>query len=89
MSDKIYNNQTLIINQRIFSVEIFKFSLGESYKSKIKHIKKYFSQRLLFLYGTLMTGDVNHHYLKNSTLLVKVIIKGYDMYNAKHYLNLY
>ena len=58
---------------------------GESYEAEIKQINKYFSQRQVFVYGTLMTGEANHHYLDNSKLLCKATIDGYDMYDVGYY----
>lgn len=58
---------------------------GESYETEIRAINEYFSQRKVFVYGTLMTGETNHHYLENSTCLGKATIKGYDMYNIGWY----
>lgn len=60
-------------------------SWGESYETEIRAINEYFSQRKVFVYGTLMTGETNHHYLKNSTCLGKATIKGYDMYDVGWY----
>ena len=58
---------------------------GESYEEDIKSINKYFCQRLVFVYGTLMSGEANHHYLKSSTCLGKATIEGYDMYDVGWY----
>ena len=58
---------------------------GESYESEIKAINEYFCQRLIFVYGTLMSGEGNHGYLKNSILLGSAVIEGYDMYNVGWY----
>ena len=58
---------------------------GESYESEIKAINEYFSQRLVFVYGTLMSGEGNHGYLKNSTCIGSAVIEGYDMYNVGWY----
>lgn len=58
---------------------------GENYETEIREINKYFSQRKVFVYGTLMTGETNHHYLQNSTYLGKATIKCYDMYDVGWY----
>ncbi len=58
---------------------------GESYEDDIKAINKYFSQRKVFVYGTLMSGEGNHGYLQNSTFLGKTFIEGYDMYDVGWY----
>lgn len=58
---------------------------GESYEDEIKAINKYFHQRKVFVYGTLMSGETNHHYLKNSIFLSKATIKGYNMYDVGWY----
>lgn len=60
-------------------------SCGESYEDEIKAINEYFSHRNVFVYGTLMKGEVNQHYLENSTFLGTATIKGYDMYNVGWY----
>lgn len=58
---------------------------GENYEDEIKSINKYFCQRLVFVYGTLMNGEINNHYLENSTCLGPATINGYDMYNVGWY----
>ena len=60
----------------------FKGPWGEDYKDKILEINKYFNTRKVFVYGTLMTGEMNHHYLEESICLGKAAIGGYDMYNV-------
>lgn len=64
---------------------IFLGSWGGSYEAEIKAINKYFSQRLVFVYGTLMSGETNHRYLENSICLGKAFIEGYDMYGVGWY----
>ena len=58
---------------------------GENYENEIKAINKYFSQRKVFVYGTLMSGEGNHYHLQNSTCLGKAVIEGYNMYDVGHY----
>lgn len=58
---------------------------GESYQSEIKAINEYFCQRLVFVYGTLMSGEGNHRYLENSTFLGRTAIEGYDMHDVGWY----
>ena len=58
---------------------------SESYESQIKSVNKYFSNRKVFVYGTLMKGETNHHYLENSTFLGMATIEGYDMYDMGWY----
>ena len=60
-------------------------SWGESYESEIKNINKYFSNRNVFVYGTLMNGEANHSYLNDSTFLGNTMIEGYDMYDVGFY----
>lgn len=60
-------------------------SWGESYETDIKAVNEYFSQRKVFVYGTLMRGEVNHYCLQNSTCLGKAEIVGYDMYDVGWY----
>lgn len=58
---------------------------GESYEAEIKSVNEYFSKRNVFVYGTLMKGETNHHYLENSICLGPAVIEGYDMYNVGWY----
>ncbi len=62
--------------------EAFKGIWGEDYKEDILKINEYFSTRKVFVYGTLMNGESNHHFLESSTCLGKAAIEGYDMYNV-------
>ena len=55
---------------------------GESYENEIKAVNEYFSQRKVFVYGTLMRGEANEHYLEDSVCLGPATIEGYDMYNV-------
>ena len=48
-------------------------------------IRRYFSQRTVFVYGTLMKGEVNHHYLESSEYLKRGVIEGYEMYDVGSY----
>ena len=65
--------------------EAFKGTWGEDYKENILKINEYFSTRKVFVYGTLMNGESNHHFLENSICLGKAVIEGYDMYNVGGY----
>ena len=67
------------------SKEEFLGPWGESYESQIKSVNEYFSNRNVFVYGTLMEGETNHHYLENSTFLDMATIEGYEMYNVGWY----
>ena len=58
---------------------------GESYEDEIRAINRYFRQRKVFVYGTLMKGETNHDFLQNATFLDKTVIEGYDMYNVGWY----
>lgn len=58
---------------------------GESYGDEIKAINEYFSNRMVFVYGTLMSGEANEHYLENSVCLGSAFIEGYDMYDVGWY----
>ena len=58
---------------------------GEDYKEDILKINKYFNTRKVFVYGTLMTGENNHHFLENSKILKKAAVEGYEMYNVGWY----
>ena len=62
--------------------EAFKGTWGEDYKEDILEINEYSSTRKVFVYGTLMNGEDNHHFLENRTCLGKAAIEGYDMYNV-------
>lgn len=63
----------------------FTGSWGESYEDEIRVINRYFRQRKVFVYGTLMKGETNHDFLQNATFLDKTVIEGYDMYNVGWY----
>ena len=65
--------------------ENFTGSWGEDYKEDILKINKYFATREVFVYGTLMKDEYNHHFLKNSAYKGAAIIKGYDMYNVGYF----
>lgn len=58
---------------------------GESYENDIKSVNEYFSNRMVFVYGTLMSGEANHRYLEDGTCIGKAAIKGYDMYDVGWY----
>ena len=58
---------------------------GESYETEIREVNEYFSNRKVFVYGTLMEGESNHDYLENSECLGKAFIEGYDMYDVGFY----
>ena len=58
---------------------------GESYESEIIEINEYFSQRQVFVYGTLMSGEVNHSYLEGCSCIGKATVEGYEMYNVGWY----
>ena len=57
----------------------------EDSKEDILKINEYFSARNVFVYGTLMKGENNHHFLENSTFLKRAVINGYEMYNVGWY----
>ena len=65
--------------------EAFKGPWGEDYKEDILKINEYFSTRKVFVYGTLMKGENNHHFLENSKCLGISAIEGYEMYNVGGY----
>ena len=58
---------------------------GESYESQIKSVNEYFSNRNVFVYGTLMNGETNNHYLENSKFSGMATIEGYEMYSMGGY----
>ena len=58
---------------------------GEDYKEDILKINKYFHTRKVFVYGTLMNGESNHHFLENSSCLGASTVEGYQMYNVGWY----
>lgn len=60
-------------------------SWKESYEEDIKSVNKYFSQRRVFVYGTLMEGEANHGYLENSQCLGKGTVEGYVMHDVGWY----
>ena len=63
----------------------FKGPWGESYEDEIKAVNKYFSHRKVFVYGTLMKGETNNGFMRNSTFLGKTVIEGYEMYDCGWY----
>lgn len=65
--------------------EKFTGAWGESYKEEILEMNKYFQTRKVFVYGTLMKDESNHHYLENGTFLQGATLKGYDMYNVGYF----
>ena len=62
--------------------ENFKGEWGEDYSKEILEVNKYFNTRKVFVYGTLMKGERNHHFLEDSKLLGASSVEGYDMYNV-------
>lgn len=65
--------------------EHFKGPWGEDYKEDILKINKYFNTRNVFVYGTLMKGETNHHFLEDSRFLGASAVEGYEMYNVGWY----
>ena len=65
--------------------EAFKGPWGEDYKEDILKINEYFAKRNVFVYGTLMKGEPNHHFLEDSRFLGVSAVDGYEMYNAGWY----
>ena len=65
--------------------EAFKGPWGEDYKEEILKINEYFNTRKVFVYGTLMKGEPNHHFLENSIRLGNAAVEGYEMYNVGGY----
>ena len=63
----------------------FSGSWNESYEKEIRQVNEYFSKRNVFVYGTLMRGECNHHHLDDSTCLGPATIEGYDMYDVGWY----
>ena len=58
---------------------------GESYEDEIRAVNEYFRKRNVFVYGTLMKGQTNHSYLKNSKCCGSATVEGYDMYDCGWY----
>lgn len=71
--------------QEMESQEEFRGSWGESYEDDIRAVNEYFCHRNVFVYGTLMKGEANEHYLEGSVNLAPATIKGYDMYDVGWY----
>ena len=67
------------------SEEQFKGTWGESYEEDIILINEYFNSRRVFVYGTLMNGESNHHFLENATFIGASSIDGYELYNVGWY----
>ena len=60
----------------------FQGEWGEDFRKEILEINKYFNTRRVFVYGTLMKGESNHHFLENSKCLGASSVEGYEMYNV-------
>ena len=60
----------------------FQGEWGEDFRKEILEINKYFNSRRVFVYGTLMKGESNHHFLENSKCLGASSVEGYEMYNV-------
>lgn len=59
---------------------------GESYKDKMIEVYHYFYPTVVFVYGTLMKGQSNHHrYLANSSYIGDATLSSYDIYDLGHY----
>lgn len=58
---------------------------GESYDDEIREVNEYFRKRNVFVYGTLMKGEANHGYLKNSKCCGSATVEGYGMYDCGWY----
>lgn len=43
------------------------------------------SKVLLFVYGTLMTGHINHHYLSDAKFLMKCELEDFGMFELGGY----
>lgn len=65
--------------------EAFKGPWGEDYKEDILKINEYFNTRKVFVYGTLMKGEPNHHFIEDSRFLGVYALEGYEMYNVGWY----
>ena len=63
----------------------FKGLWGESYEEDIRFINEYFSHRNVFVYGTLMKDEVNHHYLEGCDFISCGAIEGYEMHKMGWY----
>lgn len=57
----------------------------ENYKDDILKINKYFQNRQVFVYGTLMKDEYNHIFLQNSKYINNATLENYDMYNVGSY----
>lgn len=51
----------------------------------IKRKEEKYMKYKIFVYGTLMSGMNNHHYLENSKYLGNCEIEGYEMYHLRYY----
>ncbi|WP_295723523.1 gamma-glutamylcyclotransferase [uncultured Methanobrevibacter sp.] len=73
------------ISSKFYKMETEGKFLGpmkESYEKDIIAINEYFTNRNVFVYGTLMSDECNHKYLSNSAYLGQGTIEGYEMYNV-------
>lgn len=80
-----FNEMINNISSKFYEMETKGKFLGpmkESYENDIMAINEYFTNRSVFVYGTLMSGESNHNYLNNSAYIGQGTIEGYDMYNV-------
>ena len=59
--------------------------LNDSYAERVAEIDHYFSHRNVFVYGTLMAGERNHHFLSESKPEGRAILHGYDKIDLGSY----
>lgn len=59
---------------------------NKNYEDDIRYIEDYFQSSRIFVYGTLMKGEANHHHLLNDAeFLGEGTIDGYEMYDLGNY----
>ncbi len=63
----------------------FIHGFGQNYEKKIREINALFSLHRIFVYGTLMRGKANHHYLEGERFEGEGYIEYFNLYDLGHF----
>lgn len=55
------------------------FGFGSNLQTKLTRLLAAFDEHVVFVYGTLLQGNTNHHYLKDAYFLSDTTIEGYTL----------